>query len=135
VAKCGVVHFMMFDLCRLIGLCSIEYQINITSVSTNTQLCTSWYCWHYCAYVSIDVDTDIEYQSFHNMFKFIQRVMFWIRYHQDSFWPNSLFSFTYLTLVANKFSLKSVLSLPAAALLWIVGQFEPVVKKLLDQVW
>jgi len=25
VAKCGVVHFMMFDLSRLIGLCSIEY--------------------------------------------------------------------------------------------------------------
>jgi hypothetical protein len=36
--------------------------------------------------------------------------------------------------VANKFSLKSVLSLPTAALIQIVGQFEPVVKKLLDQV-
>jgi hypothetical protein len=36
--------------------------------------------------------------------------------------------------VANKFSLKSVLSLPTAALIWIVSQFEPVVKKLLDQV-
>ena len=66
------------------------------------------------------------------MFKFIQHVMFRIWYHQDSLWPNSVFSFTYLTLVANKFSLKSVLSLPTAALLWIVGQFESVVKKLLD---
>jgi hypothetical protein len=36
--------------------------------------------------------------------------------------------------VANKFLLQSVLSLPTAALIWIVGQFEPVVKKLLDQV-
>lgn len=133
VAKCGVIHFMMFDLSRLIGLCSIEYKINTTSVSANAQLCICWYFLHYCTYVSIDIDTDIEYRSFHTL-KLIQHVMFWIRYHQDSLWPNSIFSFTYLTLVAKKFWLKSVLSLPAAALIWIVGQFEPVVKKLLDQV-
>lgn len=133
VAKCCVIHFMMFDLPRLIGLCSVEYQINTTSVSTNAQLCVCWFCLFYCAYVSIDIDT--EYWSFHNMFKFIQQVVFWIWYHQDSLWPNSVFSFTYLTLVANKFSLKSVLSLPTAALIWIVGQFEPVVEKLFDQVW
>jgi hypothetical protein len=47
---------------------------------------------------------------------------------------NSMYSFMYLTLVGNKFSLKSVLSLPTVALIRIVCQFEPVVKKLLDQV-
>lgn len=44
------------------------------------------------------------------------------------------FLFIYLTLLAYKFSLKSVVVLSTAVLIWIVGQFEPVVKKLLDQV-
>jgi len=49
---------------------------------------------HNCAFVDIVctvVHIDIEYRSFHNMFKFIQQVMFWIWYHKDSLWPNSIF--------------------------------------------
>lgn len=32
MTKCDVIHFMMFDLSRLISLCDVEYHMNTTTV-------------------------------------------------------------------------------------------------------